>query len=269
MNGLTVLRANIQLAYKDYFFNRSIYLSLFLWPLMTFISAYYSFMPFEKNKVFASLGVETYDGVFLFLIIGFISLMFYNTLVQSAWRFGIRMRYNGALELMYMTPANRFMVILGNCISSLAGSIWMLVVFGLGAVIFFRNTVHIHVLGLILALFLQVTLALLWGCFLNSLFLYTRDGSFLYTLLNEPLEVFGGVRVPVEFMPIWGSVIASILPITYTVIGLRKSLLFGEIMSWTEGLMLLSIGVFLFIASVICLHLTETHHMECGGASLF
>jgi len=44
---LKSVKAEIVKQHKNYFHSKMIYVSLFLWPIISFISAYYSFKPFN------------------------------------------------------------------------------------------------------------------------------------------------------------------------------------------------------------------------------
>lgn len=268
---LQVVVANIKLQYKDYFFNKTIYMSLFVWPVILFLNAYYSYKPFSQEVLLERTGLSSYEQLYIYLLIGFVAMMFFWSLVQSAWQSAYRIRLAGTLELLYMSPANRFAALLGNAIASLLGSVWMLVILSGLTLAFYHKFIVIHLLTLCISLGLLLVLSVLWGVFLNSLFLVSRDGGFIYTILEAPMEIFSGVKIPFHLMPFWAKAIGMIFPLTYIITALRKSLLFGTDFSFLDQTFLLCLLIcfILIVLTLLILHHGERHAKKTGSATLF
>lgn len=267
---MKVLKAEMVKQHKDYFHNKTIYISLFLWPVLTFISAYYGYKPFRMDKVSGVLSYLNEDNLIVFMLIGYLSLMFFRCLVQSAWRFSMERIY-GTLELIYLSPANRLAFVMGNAVSSLFESVWLFVIFGAGIMVSRVGYFNINYGAAALGLILMILLSMLWGIMLNSLFLFSRDTNFLFTILEEPMEIFGGVKIPSAVFPIWAKIISMIFPLTYSAEVLRRALLNGESIESLSGFIYVSIGMgalMLFI-TVICLKMGEAHAKKTGSMSLF
>lgn len=268
---LQVVRCNIQLQYKNYFFNKSIYISLLVWPLILFINAYYSYKPFSTKALYQKTGLKSFDELYIFLFIGFLAMMFFWSLVQSAWQSAYAYRTAGTLELLYMTPANRIACLLGNAIASVIGSVWMLIVFAFIVFIVYLKHLMINTVSLAVGLVLLFILSICWGVFLNSLFLLSRDGGFLYTILEAPMEIFSGVKIPFNLMPLWAKGIGYIFPLTYIMTILRKSMLFNAGLSTLFpyiGICCI-IALVLISTSIIVLNLGERSAKISGSATLF
>ena len=73
--------------------------------------------------------------------------------------------------------------------------------------------------------------AVVWGAFLNSLLLFSRDSAFLYTLLDDPLWFVSGVRLPLFAMPLAIKAVGLAFPLTSSLAVLRGALLDGETLS--------------------------------------
>jgi ABC-2 type transport system permease protein len=267
---LKVLKAEMMKQHRDYFHNKTIYISLFLWPVLTFITAYYGFKPFKMDKVIGVLKYLNEENLILFMLIGYICLMFFQCFVQSAWRFSMERIY-GTLELVYLTPANRLAFVMGNAVSSLFESVWLFAVFALAILVSKIGSFNINYGGAIVGLILMIVLSLLWGVMLNSLFLFSRDTGFLFTILQEPVEIFGGVRVPSQVFPLWAKIAGLIFPITYSAEILRRSLLNGEGIASLSGFIFISmgLGILMLAITAACLKLGEIHCKKTGSMSLF
>lgn len=221
----TVLASMIA-QYKNYFTSKSIYLSLFIWPLIMFFNTYFSYKVFPSSMLIEKVGLSTTEELYVFLIIGFTGLMFFWTSVQSAWINSMMMRQSGVLELIYLSPASRFGILLGNSISSLVGSVWMLVIFSIFSFLFFLDLTQINYFSLLISLVILLIMSISWGVFMNSLFMATRDGSLFFTIMETPMEIFSGVKIPYSSLPLWAKGIGSIFPLTYVIELLRNSIIY-------------------------------------------
>lgn len=263
-----VVRAEMLKQHKHYFHNKSIYVSLFLWPIITFISAYYNYTPF--NLDFVSIGYLNKNNMIVFVLIGYTCLIFFNSLVQSAWNFSFE-RIHGTLELIYLSPANRFAFILGNALSALFGSVWLFLVFTGGVIMLKGSYLDINLASAAVGFTLLMLLSVLWGMLLNSLFLFSRDSGFLFTILQEPMEILSGVKVPAVVFPVWAKILGAIFPLTYSVEVLRRALLKGETLSEMIKFIIVSllIALVMLLLTIVCLKLGERHARKTGNMALF
>jgi ABC-2 type transport system permease protein len=114
-------------------------------------------------------------------------------------------------------------------------------------------------------------MAVVWGIFLNSLFLFSRDSGFLYTILEEPMEIFSGVKVPTMLFPLWAKVIAAVFPLTYAIEAVRRVMLLGSSLYDIRGFLFIGsiIIVILILAILFILKLVERHVRSTGNMALF
>ena len=267
---MKVLKAEMKKQHKNYFFNKSIYVSLFLWPVLSFITAYYSYKPFKLDRIVGNLGYINEENLIVFVLIGYTCLMFFDCFIQSAWMFSMERTY-GTLELVYMTPANRLAFIMGNAASSLLGSICMFVVFALGILILNAGACKVNFASAVLGFILLTVTAVLWGMLLDALFLFSRDSGFLFTMLQGPMEIFSGIKVPTAVFPIWAKVISAVFPLTYIAEMLRRIFIRGDGILQVKGFVLISIliGSIMLSVTVICLKLGERYAKKTGNMALF
>jgi ABC-2 type transport system permease protein len=144
-------------------------------------------------------------------------------------------------------------------------------VFGGTILILKRQYFCINLPALILGFVLMVILSMLWGMFLNSLFLYSRDSSFLFTILEEPMEIFAGIKIPTQVFPFWARIISIIFPLTYSAEVLRRALLGGENICQLKGYFLIGLlwAFLMLIVTIACLYTGEQYSRKTGNMSLF
>jgi len=265
-----LVQAEMIKQYKNYFHNKFIYFSLFLWPILSFVNGYYQFKPFDFSGVSKSISYLNDDTLLSYVLIGYMAMIFFRTLVQSAWHFSFE-RTAGTLELVYLSPANRVAIVFGNCLSALLGSVWLFVVFLVGIQLTFSNVQIENPVLFIMASILMVIMSVNWGMLLNGLFIFTRDSAFLFTILEEPMEIFSGVKVPVVLMPFWAQAVAAAFPLTYAIKALR--MLMFETVSNSEvlrmfGIMLL-ICITMFLMTLFILRVGEARNRKTGNMALF
>lgn len=254
--------------HRNYFHNKTIYISLFVWPFLSFLTAYYGYLPFEIEV--AEIGYINADNILIYLLLGYMCMSFFRSLVQSAWNFSYE-RQSGTLEYIYLSPGNRFGVLLGNALSSVFESVIVMVVFGVSIMFLHREVLRMQLWTCLVVFLLMTLMAIGWGVFLNACFLFSRDTDFLFTILEEPMEIFSGVKVPTVLFPGWAKVISMIFPLTYALEAVRETVLNQATFSDLSGFFAVSavILVLLFGSTLITIQIVEKHMRATGNATLF
>ena len=258
--------------HRIYFHGLIVYLSLLVWPVLELLTYFYMIKPFTSNQtnhaaIHGYLGSGSLEA---FLLIGYIGYTFFFSLVQSAWHFSFE-RFEGTLELIFLSPANRFAVVLGNAISSFFESVWLITVFTVVAYVIVGNLNSANLSLLPLGFIALVVASIAWGTLLNSLFLLTRDSTLFHTLFQEPLCFFSGVRFPINFFKPWMLSISYIFPLTYCLKILRTITLFhgGLLDIATDAIILVFLIALMFGASYVLLRIAERHAKRTGALALF
>ncbi|MDD7793436.1 ABC transporter permease [Clostridium sp. 'White wine YQ'] len=252
----------------NYFHSKLIYISLFIWPILSFITSYYSFKPFKINN--SNINYLNEQNVVVFIVLGYMTMSLFRSLVQSAWNFSFE-RMSGTLELIYLSPATRQGVILGNALSSLFESVIFMVIFTLGVLIFKREVLNINYLSLMVVFIITLTMAVIWGMLLNSLFLFSRDSGFLFTILEEPMEIFSGVKVPTSVFPFWAKGISLLFPLTYAIEAVRNVILKGSSLSGITNFIIIGVSIIalLYFACIKIIKIVEVHSRKTGNFTYF
>ncbi len=267
---IQVVRAEATKQFKNQMHNNGVFFSMLIWPVLAFAAAYYQFKPFNFESVFRAVPYLTEENLISYIMIGYFAMIFFRSFVQSAWRFSFE-RTSGTLELIYMSPASRLAVMLGNAVASLMTSVWMFTVFISGIFILFNPVQSVNPIIFTAGLLLMLVMSILWGILLNSMFLFTRDSGMLFTILEEPMELFAGVKIPVVLFPVWAKAISLLFPLTYVVDILRKIFFLGygfdqlKVQIYTCSLLCIT----MFVATIIILAAGEKHNARTGNMTLF
>lgn len=265
---IKVLWAEAVKQHRNYFNNWMIYISLFVWPLLSFLSAYYSYSSFNVEGTLISY--INGNNILVFLMLGYMAMSFFRSVVQSAWNFS-RERQSGTLEYIYLSTANRLAVLMGNALSSVFESSIVMLIFGLLIVFSNRASINVNTISLVVVIFIFIIMALLWGVFLNACFLYSRDTDFLFTILEEPMEIFSGVKVPIVIFPAWAKIISFIFPLTYALEAIRQVMLNGASLQAVSTILFVCLGIImvLLFATLITIVVVEKHMRKTGNVILF
>lgn len=268
---LNSVKAEAIKQHKSVYHSNLMYFSMLIWPVLHLLSSYYSYKPFEGSA--ASELVSKWVGedmIFAFILFGYISFMFFKCFVQSAWRFSFE-RTSGTLEIIYLTPANRLGIMLGNALASLFESAWMFTVFCMGALLFFTDLNISSIFMPVIAIFSLVIPSICWGIFMNSLFMFSRDTGIFFTLFQDPMELFGGSKIPFPAFPIWAKLIGGFFPLTWSTTIVRKIFMHGAIIAdiKVELVLLSLISVGLFLLTLLLLRKSEAYAKKTGNMALF
>ncbi|BAS26907.1 hypothetical protein LIP_1050 [Limnochorda pilosa] len=199
-----------------------------LYPALQFATAYYMFKPFlqEGIRVPWQAG-NSGQSLALFLLTGFFGFTLFQRLLWAAMGMTQMERFGGTLEIQYMTPASRFALLIGAAAGGLVRTVYLYATFLLGALVWLGEWHPAHP-GMILVAFAAVVVpGLAWGTLLNGQMLFARDFSAYVSILQPPLNFFGGVRFPVHLLPGWMQVVSAAIPLTWSLHVFRLVLLDG------------------------------------------
>lgn len=265
---LKTVCAEMKKQHKNYFHSRTIYVSLFFWPLLDFISRYYSFKSFDLDK--SEVSFLNAGNIVVYLMLGFMCMSFFRSLVQSAWMFSLE-RQSGTLELIYLSPASRLAVLLGNAVSSLFEGVSLMLVFGGLVLIYCKDALRALLLPCATVILITTAMAVLWGMFLNAMFLYSRDSRILFTIFEEPMEIFSGVITPTSLFPAWAKALSFIFPLTYALAAVRSVFMDGATINDIRGFIFAGICIILllYLLTAAAIRIAERHSRRTGNFSLF
>ncbi|WP_442601316.1 ABC transporter permease [Paenibacillus sp. KN14-4R] len=263
------LRAELIKQRSDAFKGRAIFFSLLLWPIVHFVSDYYAMKPYRTGAGSAISQFLPDGNVGLFLLSGVLIFQLFWTVVQSAWTFSSE-RQMGTLELIWLTPASKIAVLFGRSTYSLFSGMWMFAAFSVLVFVFVADFNQVLWGYFAISVVLSFISALVWGVFLCSICLFSRDSGFIYYMFQAPMSLFGGVRIPVTAFPMWAKICSLLFPVTYSLFLLREAI-GGSISSswWNMAAALIVLNVGLILITIRILGKAENHARKTGNWSMF
>lgn len=162
----------------------------------------------------------------------------------------------GNLELYMLAPMSTMSILLGMAIGGIFMTSARAIAILLAGILLFGvkfSMVSPFTLGLVFLL----TLTALFGLgmvFSSVFFLWSREGWHLSMLMQEPVYLLSGFYFPIRSLGFWTAVVASIIPLTLGLDGMRQ-LLFGSkkaigflSVRWEIGLLACLTVLFLILA---------------------
>ncbi|SPL97786.1 putative ABC-2 type transport system permease protein [[Actinomadura] parvosata subsp. kistnae] len=260
---MRVLRAEALKQHRQIFGSKLVLFSMLVWPLLQLAEAYYMLHPLQG-------GDSGGPRLLAFLATGTLGFTFFFSLVQSSWHFSME-RQSGTLELLFLSPANRLVVVIANGFGALVQNVWLFVSFSV-AMFWWLGVVNVAHPGMYAVVFLALLVpAVAWGAFLNSLLIFSRDSAFVYTLLDDPMWFVSGVRLPTSALPELVRAAGSVLPLTGSLAIVRGALLDGQGVGDLAGelVTLTGLSATLLLAAVVALRVGEARAQRTGQLKLF
>ena len=242
-----MLKAEIVKQQKNYQNSLSNIMSLIVWPIIIFFQTFYTYKSFDLYFL-KRFGIENQTDLLIFLITGTLVYNCYWSMVQSAFLLTFE-RQNGTLEAVFITPTSLTNFLLGRALGGILTNIGMFLSF---IIILFVivGTVSVELIcSCLLSLVVIIISSAIWGAFINSLFLTSRDSNYLCTMCDEPMRILSGTSIPVSAFPVIGRIVSFIFPSTYCLYMVR-GIFFKEHVSpniWAGFIMVLSCLVIITI----------------------
>ncbi len=179
---------------------------------------------------------------------------------------------SGTLEALLVTPASIPTVLFGSSLYSLILQVFRTVLHLGVALVFFGMTLgRVNVPGVFAVGALTVLCFLGVGILSASFILVYKTGNPFGWILGTVSGLLGGVVFPVALLPPWIRWVSSLLPVTYALDGMRKSLLasasFAEVLPDIAALAVFNI--ILLPASLLAFRLAVRKAKRDGTLSHF
>lgn len=266
---LRALRAEVSKQNRNAMRGKSVFFSLLLWPAIAFFTSWFAMKPFRTDGQSALTRYIPDGNVPLFLLTGYLVFQLYWTVVQAAWTFESERR-EGTLETVFLTPASKLAFLMGRSLYALISGMWMFGSFALLLFAFVVQWTDVKWGHLLLALAVSVLSAVVWGSLLCALSLFSRDSGYLYYLFQAPMELFGGVRIPMAALPAWGKLLAILFPVTYSLFTIREAISGSISERWWISLgALMALIILLIPLAILLLNKAESHARRSGNWTLF
>ncbi len=165
-----------------------------------------------------------------FVVIGGTMIAFWvnvlwNMSAQFYWE-----KETGNLEIYLVAPISRMAILLGMALGGFVNTTLRAVAIVIAGILIFQAPVMINEPLTALLVFLLTIVALYaLGMLFASLFmLYGREAWHTANLFQEPVYFLSGSYFPVTYLPFIIQLIASLLPLTFGLDGIRRVAVMGE-----------------------------------------
>jgi ABC-2 type transport system permease protein len=165
-----------------------------------------------------------------FVVIGGTMLAFWvnvlwNMSAQFYWE-----KETGTLEVYFVAPISRMAILLGMALGGIVNTIIRAVVILVAGTFVFQAPLLVYEpLTAILLFLLTITALYALGMLFASLFmLYGREAWHTASLLQEPVYFLSGSYFPVSSLPFVVQLVASLIPLTFGLDGIRRVIIQGE-----------------------------------------
>lgn len=224
-NFWTTFIAEYRNTRKNFFGRLSNVITLLVWPFLSLLTCFYCYRSFDVSQL-GKYGIHSFNELFLFIVSGEIVYNCFWAMVQGAGQIQYD-RKSGMLETIILSPANKLGFVYGRAFGGMIHNVWM---FTVACIVIFALYVPFSILTVIKLLVLLCILILsgtLFGGLVTTVFLYSRDINFIFTLCDRPMNFLSGTSIPVLCFPFWLRMVSGIFPTTYLIDMFRSFTLNG------------------------------------------
>lgn len=250
------------------------FLHLFLGPVVltsTTILTYTSMISPSSIQNFSQIsgGITDVAG---FVILGSGIAQLWMFMLWGTGYFIENQRTAGTLEILFLTPTNKVVLLLGVAIQDFAfASLTIGTMVTLCSVAFGMNLNAVDPIGLLLCFILTVVALYAVGIFFTSFFVLTRSANLLANFLQAPIEYLSGMSFPVNAIPKLLLFFSAMIPITFGIDAFRRMSLGGASLAtvWLNILGLLVHTIIFGLLGVWGLSYAEKQALKKGDISLY
>ncbi len=259
---------------RIFFRYRSWVVGLVIWPVLFPLAYLFGGRALagpngEGMAAFAKAAATTnYVG---FIVIGTTAWMWLNI---TLWMLGLSLRQEqtrGTLESNWLSPTPRLLLLLGTSVTQVLTATGFLLV----SLAEFTVLLHVHFVGNAVAAIVVTALTIPsvygLGMAFAALVLRFKEPNALVYFVRGLFLVFSGITFPLSVLPAWMRYVADLLPLTYTIDGLRRALLssasLGELRS--QLTFLLWSGIVLAVAGYVSFRTVDRHVQRVGSIGHF
>jgi ABC-2 type transport system permease protein len=225
---LRVVLAEARKNIKQYFFTVRVLFWTLALPLGNGLYLYFLYLPFGAKRVNLEFSASSFTlDLAGFTLIGQLLYSFFTMMLLAGVAFD-RERWQGTLESVLLTPANRVAVLLGMAVANTLNYVWLLIGVMISWVLFLNVQLLINDF---LALFASILLSYLslaaLGMSLEAFCIHSRRAHMYANMLQEPIMFLSGLIFPLQSMPEALLPISYLLPLTFGLISVRLTMLGG------------------------------------------
>ena len=267
MGLLRTARAELLKNIRQSFFTNYMLIFNLMLPFGVGLTYYFIYLPFPHEI----LNVQGFElSLINFTLAGqIIYLLFINVmLIGVAFT---QERLQGTLETIFLTPCNRFAVLLGGSLAGVVNYFWFIL--GMISVSFILQVKpHItSVYAVIISVILTLVSTVVVGMVLQAFFVSSRRGSMWATALQEPMLFVSGIVFPLQYAPRFVQTLALAVPLSFSVLALRASVFAGATVHdlGTVFIFLVCVSLLYCVLTMYCMKLIDVRLRREGTLQLF
>jgi len=244
-----------------------------IWPIPLLALNVYQYKPLGTDAAISdalkNYGFSNFAGM---IIVGTIVYLLYNRLL---WGTGVSIqseRWMGTIEVLFVTPTNKMIVLIASGLSSLLEASWWIVsIFLLSWALFGVQPTITSWFCVFISLVSTMAALVSIGVFFAGFFVLTRAADQLASGLQAPVRFFSGVAFPVSALPQMLQYFSYLFPVTYGISAMRKSILIGGNIEaiWLELVLLYVMTTIFLISGYFTLKAVERQAKKKGTLYLF
>jgi len=199
---LRVVLAEAAKNVRQHFFTARVLFWTLALPLGNGLYLFFLYLPFKASTVQLEYGVSSFAlDLAGFTLIGQLLYSFFTMMLLAGVAFDAE-RYQGTLESVLLSPANRVAVLLGMALANTLNYVWLLAGVSLSWIVFLNVTVLVNdVLALAASVLLAYLSLVALGMSLEAFCIYSRRAHMYVNWLQEPIMFLSGLIFPIQSMP--------------------------------------------------------------------
>lgn len=202
----------------------------YLFELFGILSSLFTF--YFISKLMGVNSLLTHEGYgedyFSFVIIG-IAFSRYQSAALGVGNILNSEQDSGTLEQLLLTPTGIFTIITaGSFYQFIETSVIVFAYLFIGGYFFNMPIGDINILSTLIIIALSIASFIGIGLIASSFTLVFKRGDPIAWFFSGASKFLGGVFFPVTILPVWVQKISGVLPITYSLIALRDTILKGK-----------------------------------------
>jgi ABC-2 type transport system permease protein len=274
LKDLRTIHAAFVIGMKQRFRYPTWFLHLFLGPFVfttTTILTYTSMISPSSIQSFSQLsgGITDVAG---FVILGSGITQFWLSMLWGTGYFIENQRSAGTLEILFLTPTNKVVLLLGVAIQDFTfTSLTIGTMVTLCSLAFGMNLNAVDPIGILVCFILTVVALYAVGIFFASFFVLTRSANLLANFLQSPIDYLSGTSFPISAIPKLFLFFSALIPITFGIDAFRRMSLAGAPLAtvWLDILGLIVHAIVFSVLGIWGVRFAEKKAMRKGDMSFY
>ena len=251
---------------KNYFGKFSAIITLLVWPVLSLATTYYTYKSFPIDGLIR-FGIESEEQLLVFLVSGALVYNGFWSMVQGAGQ----IRYDrkaGTLERIFLSPSSRLGFVYGRAFGGIIFNTWMFMVFSMFLFVNYITVTFGNILLMVALFIMEIIASTIWGGFITTLFLISRDSNIVFLICDRPMNFLSGTSVPVAAFPAPLAAVSCAFTATYCIDYFRRGFL-NNYVGRTSIAGFIVLNVVLVVLTSVCLNRIENYNRVTGNWQLY